>query len=274
MTAPIGTSRVSRAGVSILLACGVAWLSGCAPAVRPGGPLDEDSREVRYRQSLSTRLERARGVEADASLWIKPTEGEALPGMTARLLLGQPDAFRVRVESLFGTAIDMAVRGDSVDAYVPSQRVGIAIASAGDSLGLEEPGRLVWRAASAAWDAPRDAWRGGELRDSVRVVRWTDGPDRIELEVGRSGLPVSVRLRRGGGEVLVRYIRWSRVNGVDWPVRVAVTDGQQRVEVTWALERVRFRDRPGPDQLTVRIPEGAERMTGRDLLRVWEHLSK
>lgn len=274
MTVPVARTPTLRFGAVIVLASGVAWLSGCAPVIRPGGPLDEGSREVRYRQSLSARLERAHGVEADANLWIKPTEGEALPGMTARLLLGQPDAFRVRVESLFGTAIDMAVRGDSVDAYVPSQRIGIAIASAGDSLGLEEPGRLVWRAASAAWDPTRDAWRDGELRDSLRVVRWTDGPDQIELEVGRSGLPVSVRLRRGGGEVLVRYIRWSRADGVDWPVRVAVTDGQKRVEVTWALERVRFRERPAPDQLTVRIPEGAERMTGGELLRVWEHLSK
>ena len=274
MTATVAGSRAARVAASVVLACGVAWLSGCAPGGRGVGPLDEGSREVRYRRSLAARLERSQGVEADANLWVKSTEGEALPGMTARLLLGQPDAFRVRVESLFGTALDLAARGDSLDAYVPSQRIGVTIGAAGDSLGLEDPGRLVWRAVSAAWDAPGVAWRDGELRDSVRVARWTEGPDRIELEVGGSGLPVSVRIERGAGVVRVRYLRWSRVNGVDWPVRVVATDGQGRVEVTWALERVRFRARPARDQLTVRIPEGSERMTGQDLLHVWETLSR
>jgi hypothetical protein len=274
VTTNAGTARATRVAASIVLALGVAWLSGCAPGARPVGVLDEGSREARYRRSLAARLERAQGVEADANLWIKPTDGEPLPGMTARLLLAQPDAFRVRVESMFGTALDLAARGDSLDAYVPSQRIGVTIGRAGDSLGVQEPGRLMWRAGSAAWDAPDGAWRAGELRDSVRVVRWTEGPDQIELEVGGSGLPVSVRLRRGAGEVRVRYARWSRVSGVDWPVRVVANDGQGRVEVTWALERVRFRARPGLDQLTVRIPEGSERMTGRDLLHVWENISR
>ena len=47
------------------------------------------------------------------------------PAPQARLLLAAPDAFRLRVDSLFGTALDLAARGDSLTAYVPPRRAGM-----------------------------------------------------------------------------------------------------------------------------------------------------
>jgi hypothetical protein len=258
------------ASAVLLLALAVA---GCAPHLVRVTELAPALREERYRLALAEREARGAAVEAQLVLWAEVPAASRLPGAEGRLLLAAPDAFRLRVGSLFGTALDLGARGDSLSAYVPSRRKGLTLDARRDSLGILRPGGLAFRALSAAWRPPDSAWPAAAWRDTLLRIWWLEDADTLAVEVGSNGLPASATLTRpAGGGVQVTYRAWDRSAGPAWPALLDFEDRKGGFRLTCKVARVRFPARPDSLRLVVPIPAGAERLTLAGLRRALERL--
>ena len=236
-------------------------LASCAPHRVAPPALDAQSVPKRYRAELAARAAIAGRVDADASAWVRGDTLGSLPGVHARLAVGAPHAFRVRVESAFGVALDCAAWGESLACFVPSRRMGVALDATADRLGLSAPGALGARLLAATWDPPDAAWARASFEDSLLVVRWEEGGDSLALAVGAGGQPRRVEFRgSGGASVEARYRAWGFVDRTPWPVQVELEDRAARVALTLKLSRVVRNDRPAPGRLTVRVPPDAARL--------------
>jgi hypothetical protein len=242
-------------------------LASCAPHLIRPPSLDRDDRRSRYFEREADRIARATAVEAQAVLWVELDRGN-LPGAQARLVLASPDAFRVRVQSMFGTFIDLGGRGDSLTAYLPPRRVGMAIDATADSLGVREPGALFFRALSATWRPPAEAWAGATWRDSLLALRWLDQGDTLEIAVGSDGLPAWASLARPDGFIgRVRYRGYDQGSGLAWPNWIELEDSRGGFRVTCKLQNLQFRGHSDPARLLVALPGDAERLTIPELKR-------
>lgn len=257
----------------VAVALVTALVAGCAPRPVTMAPLTEGARAERYLSQLSRREQSAAMVEGAATIWSRvfalcdTCPPRRLPALQAGFVLAWPDAFRLRVSSMFGTALDLALAGDSITAHAPAQRWGVALDAVSDSIGLEQPGRLAARLVCAGWRPPQPAWAGGTWEGGLLVLRWSETADSVALAIDEAGRPVRVRrwrdARRG---VLVDYERWEAVDGVAWPALLKVRTLGGELDLTCRLERVRFPARPDRSRLVVRIPDDAERL-GLDRLR-------
>jgi hypothetical protein len=251
----------------------VALVAGCAPRPTTVAPVTEGARSERYLSQLCRREQSAAMVEGVAMIWsrvVAPCDTcppRRLPALQAGFVLAWPDAFRLRVSSMFGTALDLGLAGDSIMAYAPAQRWSVALDAVSDSLGLEQPGRLAARLVSAGWRPPQPAWAVGTWEGELLVLRWSEAVDSVALAVDKSGKPVWARLwrdaRRG---VVVDYERWEAVDGVLWPALLKMRTLGGAFELACRLDRVMFRARPDRSRLVVNIPGDAERL-GLDRLR-------
>jgi len=254
----MSASRATRAAAAVLV---TAAMASCAPHRLAPPALDPIRSEARYRATLGAREALAAALDAEASAWVRGRPLGDLPGVHARLALGAPDAFRVRVESLFGVALDFAARGESLECFVPGRRLGVALDAVADTLGLRSPGSLGFRVLSATWDPPEAAWREAKIEDALLVARWEEEGDSLVLGVGSDGLPRWAALRRPGrGSVRARYRAWETVERTSWPTQVEFEDGEAGLRLTLKLTRVWRNPRPGPERLAVRIPPDAERL--------------
>ena len=253
----------------------LALVAACAPRPTMIAPMTSGARAERYLAQLSRREQGAAMVEGVAMIWTRafaPCDTcppRLLPAVQAGFVMAWPDAFRLRVSSMFGTALDLGLAGDSVVAYVPAQRWGVELDAARDSLGLEHPGWLATRFVSAGWRPPQSAWAGGTWDGGLLVLRWSEAADSVALAVDEAGQPVRARLwrdaRRG---VVVDYERWEAVDGVAWPVLLKVRTLGGAFELTCRLDRVKFGAAPDRSRLAVPIPSDADRL-GIDRLREW-----
>ena len=256
----------------ILPALGLT-LAGCAPHVVRVAELVPVVRAERYRAALAVREARGAAVDAQLLLWAEVPNTSRLPGAEGRLLLAGPDAFRLRVGSLFGTALDLGGRGDSLSAYVPSRRQGMALDARRDSLGILHPGGLAFRVLSAAWRPPDAAWSTAVWRDTLLCVSWLEEADTLEIAIGSDGLPARATLvRPGGAAVRATYRSWDRASGTPWPVLLDVDELNGGFRVTCKVSRLRFPARTESMRLGVPIPAGAERLTLTALRRALERL--
>jgi hypothetical protein len=263
-------ARIARA---VAIAALASFLGSCAPHVVRPPELSLETREARYGQTLAARERAAIAVEADVVAWAVLEGDRDLPGAQARLLLASPDAFRLRVQTLLGTALDLGGRGDSLTAYVPARRAGIQVANAGDSLGLREPARFVVRSLGALWRPPAEAWASATWRDSLLEARWQEGEDSLLVTVGSSGHPQAATIARDGRGVRVRYEGWQGDRGAEWPARLTIEDLQGRGHVTFVVKNLRFAGTPDWSRLAVRIPRDATRVTLTELRHAFEELS-
>ncbi|HEY2956216.1 MAG TPA: hypothetical protein VGK89_13340 [Candidatus Eisenbacteria bacterium] len=251
--------RAGALGAAALLAA--AAMTSCAPHVVAPPVLDPLESAARYRAGSGARQALATAADAEASAWVSGEALGDLPGVHARLALGAPDAFRVRVESLFGTAVDLAARGESLSCFVPSRRLGVALDAVADTLGLRSPGSLGCRVLAATWDPPAAAWREARVEGGVLVARWQEEGDSLALGVGPDGLPRWVELHRPRGrEVRALYGGWEMVERARWPTRLDVESAGAGLKLTLRLARVQRNLRPGPERLAVRIPPDAKRL--------------
>lgn len=258
--------HLARAAVATL---GLA-LASCAPHLVHPPSLDRDDRRARYVARETERGARAMAVEAQAVLWVELDRGN-LPGAQARLVLASPDAFRVRVQSMFGTLIDLGGRGDSLTAYMPPRRVGMELDATLDSLGVREPGALFFRALSGTWAPPASAWQDAVWRDSLLAVRWLEEADTLEMAVGSGGLPAWVSLSRPDGFVgRALYRGWDQGSGLAWPNWIELEDPRGSFKVTCKLQNLQFPRYSDPARLVVALPSGAERITMDQLKRAIE----
>ena len=249
----------------------LAVLAGCAPRLAVPPQLTRDERAARYRVALAARQAPQTMVDASLVVWTELHE-RRLPGVEAQLLLAAPDAFRFRVGSLFGTALDLAARGDSVVAYVPPRRTGTRLDAVRDSIGLPNPGGLGFRALAAAWSPPASAWDSGVAEDSLWRMTWLEEGDTLRLAVGTSGLPAWASLTRPGKPaVRAAYSGWNAARSPAWPDVVTIEEAGGRVRVVYRVSRVQFPPRD-PSRLAVRIPPNAETLTVDELREAIERL--
>jgi len=254
----VSRRRAARVAVVLLAA---AALASCAPHLVAPPRLDPQRIADRYRAARSARALLAGAVDAEASAWLRGDSLGDLPGVHARLALGAPGAFRVRVESLFGVALDFAAWGESLACFVPPRRLGVALDATLDTLGLRSPGPLGVRVLAATWEPPDAAWDRAEYEDSLLVVRWEEDGDSLAARVGSDGMPRRV-VRRDvrGHTVEVRYRAWEFIQGAAWPVRMEFEDRAVGVTLALKLGHVVRNAEPAPERLVVRIPPDAERL--------------
>jgi hypothetical protein len=246
---------------------------GCAPLRVPIAPIEPTRRAERYGAALERREAKGVAVDAQLLLWAEAPAGSRLPGAEGRLLLASPDVFRLRVASLFGTALDLGARGDSLSAYVPSRRRALTLDAIRDTLGLRQPGRLAFRALTATWRPPDAAWRQAAWDDSLMRVSWLEDGDTLVVAVGSAGLPAWASFARpDGAGVRVDYQGWDLSSGVAWPVRFTIEDRDGAFRLAGKVARVRFPARADSLRLAVAIPAGAVRLTLAELRRVIERL--
>lgn len=271
MSRPAPLMRRYRRWTGIALALATSILS-CAPHRIEAPRIGLDVQRARFSSALAEREKRSAGVEAELSLWAYFSPADDLPGVQARLLLAGPDAFRLRVASAFGVALDLAGQDDSLTAYAPRERLGVEVG--GESLGVRRPGSLGFRLWSATWRPPQQAWERAERADSLLRLRWKEGSDSVELEVGSSGLPASVTVGGPSGTVIARYRSWTSVEGVRWASLVEVEAEKGRWGLTGRVHRVRFVRPPERERLRVHIPGTAERLSAGELRQAFERLGR
>lgn len=270
--APAARRIASRPGFALLL---VGFLGGCAPHRVAMPELTLETTAMRYEAALAMREARGAGADAEVVLWAELENAGRLPGAEGRLLLAAPDGFRLRVGSLFGTALDLAARGDSLCAYVPARRMGLRIDAARESLGLRAPGALAYRALSATWRPPAEAWQHALRRDSLLELSWIERGDTLRLVVGAVGLPQSASIRRdrAAEEVRALYRAWDRGNGMAWPTLIEIGDAPGTTRLICKVGRVVFAP-PDPQRLAIAIPPDARRLTLAELRRSLRRLGE
>jgi hypothetical protein len=266
---------MARRGGILVAGWMIFVLAGCAPRVVPVADLTVGPRSQRYREALAQRETRGVAVDASLLLWAEVPADSKLPGAEGRLLLAGPDAFRLRVGSLFGTALDVGGRGDSVRAYLPRQRLGMALDARTDTLGFVRPGSLAFRAMSAAWRPPETAWEQTTWQDTLLRVWWLENGDTVAVEVGSNGLPHRASVTRAGmGTVLLTYRLWDRNAGTAWPAVVGIEDSDGDFRLTCKIAHIAFHSHADPALMAVPIPSGAERLTVARLRRQLERMGE
>jgi hypothetical protein len=220
-------------------------------------------------------LERDRrdaGLHALTANLVVRVDGRAtgrLPGLPATLALASPDRARLRVSALFGTALDVCAQGDSLLAWVPSERVALSLAGASETLGIAPPVELLLRAIGATWQPPPEAWKQS-VADSLGLhLHWMQGTDTLQMRVGFDSRPAEVRLASALGSVSVRYSgAWTRSGGAEWPDALEVGDATGWARVRIGVTTVRVAAKASEEWFALRVPSDAKRLDW-DGLREW-----
>lgn len=254
---------VARAALAAALALAFA---GCAPPPRPAPSVDDVA--ARYRAGRDRRDGALHALTAELVLRVDGRATGRLPGLPATLALAAPGRARLRVGSLFGTALDVVARGDSVIAWVPSERTVLALAGAAETLGVAPPVTLLARALGATWDPPREAWAAATADTLGLRLAWLEQGDTLALRVDADARPAEVRLAGAAGSVTVRYAAWSREGGTDWPGSVELADGTGWVRARIGISQVRAAATADEAWFAQRLPAGAKRLDWEGL-RAW-----
>lgn len=268
--APARRALVIGAAVAAL-----AIVASCAPHRLAPPALTARARQAMFREALARREALGRAVDAEVTLWARRGRSDAWRGVTGVLSLASPDACRLRIASMFGTAFDVAARGDSIVALLPARRLGVVADAARDALGLRVPGSAGFRAFAAAWRPPDAAWERGTWSDAMLTLRWAEAEDSLRLTIGPDGLPGMVTLARGdSAEVHARYTRWMRRAGVAWPSSIEFGGREGALSVRCKLERIRFQASPRAGRLTVLLPAGTDSLDWPGFWRALEPLEE
>ena len=248
----------------------LALLVGCAHRLHLRPAYETSGRRSLYRTALEER-KAAGQMTATLSLWLERA-GKRYPGASGDVAVVWPDRARLRVDSSFGTLIDMGLESDSVSAYVPSLRAALRMGHAGDSLHVDRPGELAVRALSGGWDPPEEAWTTGAVwTDSLLEISWMESGDSLRMGVNGDGLPATVRRWSSQYSVRVNYRAWDRSAGPAWPSQLVVQSQPGDLRMTLRATRFKFTPRIDPSRLKVRIPPDAETVTLEDIRDLLGH---
>jgi hypothetical protein len=251
-------------------ATALAILAGsCAPP--PASRLPETGTVMqRYAAARTARERRAAGVAADLLLWTS-VGGEPEPGVSGRIWLAAPDAARIVVDAAFGVAVDIAARGDTLEAWVPSRRRAFAFDTTGLGIALT-PGATACRAFAALWQPPGRAWDDAVATREGWTLRWREHGDSLILSVTADARPRRLEWRPSRGDTLtLSYETWSALDGEPWPDRLAWTESRGAVKVRGRLLRIRSVT-PAPARMRAAIPAGAARSSWKEWSEWWDDL--
>jgi hypothetical protein len=235
----------------------------------PVAEVGRDERRLRYERRLETRTHLAKALEADVTLWMR-LPSHRLPGAQGRLLVSGPDAFRLRIESLFGTALDLFARGDTVLAYAPGSRVAWTTSSAGDSIGIADPGRIACRVWSAGFDPPDEAWSGATFRDSLLELGWPEGGGEVRVAIGSDGLPREAAYVSEEALLRARYVTWHHERGGSWPSQIRLEEERRGVVTECRLTAFRFPAAIAKDRLVPRVGRDVRYVSRAEIVEWFE----
>ncbi len=254
--------RLLVAAARVLLVAGL--VVSCAPPP-PGGL---ENLETLARRAAERRERRWSAFEASAALRLDGRATGRLPAVSVHLRVASPDRVRLQLRWLLGLLADVAVRGDTLTAWMPGERLGVIVPALADTLGVRDPARFLARALTATWVAPHEAWRQGVLDSAGAVLAWDERDEHWTLRVGRDGRPREVGVTRADHSVSARYAAWRGAGDAAWPARVELADAAGWVKVRFDLEDLHASKRPRPHWFAVVLPDDARRLELDDLKRI------
>ncbi len=252
--------------LSLLLALSCV-LGACAPP--PPGSLE--SLEQAARRGAERREKRYAACDARGILRIDGRATGKLPGVSLRVRVASPDRVRLQASWLLGTLADVAVRRDSLVAWVPAERMGLVFGGLADTLGVREPARFLAQALAASWGAPHAAWRDAALDSSGGVtLSWTgEAGERWTMRVDHDAHPAEVRVERDGRSLTAKVSQW-RGRALDaWPGKLELSDGEGRVRARLELEELRSVKRARDSWFALALPDDARTLTFPELQHLW-----
>jgi hypothetical protein len=102
---------------------------------------------------------------------------------------------------------------------------------------------------------------------------WREQGDSLDLTVSATGRPAAIEIRsEAGRRLLVRYTAWKTVDGVAWPERLEIVEGEDAFEMALRVDRLRFETRPPAEWMALSLPASAERLDWRALKDIFARL--
>ena len=260
--------RIASVAVFALAALGfgtfAALLASCAPPP-PGGL---ESLEQVAARGAGRRERRLDAFELQGVLRVAGRATGRLPAVSLHARIASPDRVRLQCHWLMGLLADVSLRGDTLTAWMPRERLGIRVPELSDTLGLRDPALFLGRALLAAWRAPHEAWQRAVLDSAGATLEWPEGDEGWTLRVSREGRPQEIRVARGGRTVTVSYGAWRGRGTAAWPGRIELSDGDGWVQVRVELEDLRTTKHPKPAWYALALPDDARRLELDDVKRV------
>jgi len=247
---------------------GALALSLLAGACAPPPPGGIESLEVLARRGAERRERALAALEARLVLRLEGRATGRLPAVSVQARLAVPDRVRLQARWLLGLLVDAAVRGDTLVAWMPSQRLGVRIPDLADSLGVREPALFLGRALAASWQAPREAWSAATPDSQGVRLTWQDGAEAWALTLDRAGRPRQLELARGERSVVVAYPLWRGAGAAAWPARIELADGAGWVRARLDIEDAHRARRARRSWFAMVIPENVAPLELDDLRRV------
>jgi len=260
---PVGSScRAGAGGLGVLmLSLGLA--AGCAPP-QSGGL---ESLESATRTQAARREQRLRVCEASLVLRVDGRATGRLPAVSVTARIAEPGRVRLQARWLMGVLLDASLTGDTLTAWMPSQRLGLQLPGLGDTLGVADPGGFLRRAISAGWQPPREAWRAATADSAGASLAWREDERDWSMRVDRSGRPREVEVSDGTRRMSVRYPEWTGAGSQALPSRLEFADGEGQVRVRVEVEDLRPLKRAKPSWFALSLPEGVRAFGFEELRR-------
>ena len=260
---PAFAPRFRRLVVGAILAGGFA--ASCARLPAPG---DMESLETTANRTAERRERSLVALESRMVVRLSGRATGKLPAVDVQAKIASPDRARLQAHALLGLLLDAAVRGDTLLAWLPSERLGVRVPDLSDSLGVREPARFLGRALAASWQAPHEAWRGATPDSQGVRLGWRDGDETWTLWVDRAGRPRQIQLVRDGRSLVVRYPQWRGAGDGAWPQRIELADGDGWVNARLDMEDTYHAKKSRPSWFAVSLPEDVTPLELEDLKRV------
>jgi hypothetical protein len=247
----------------VLLAGGL--LASCTPAPAPG---DLEALETTAERSAEKRERSLVALESRMVVRLSGRATGKLPAVDVQAKLASPDRARLQAHSILGLLFDAAVRGDTLLAWLPSERLGVRVPDLSDSLGVREPAQFFGRALAASWVAPSEAWRTAATDSAGVKLHWTAQDEGWTLWLDHKGRPRELRLERDERTLQVVYPQWRGGGLGAWPQRIELSDGDGWVHVRVDMEGTHHAKSSRPSWFAVSIPQEVTPMELEDLKRV------
>ncbi|MEY4070256.1 MAG: hypothetical protein RL721_870 [Candidatus Eisenbacteria bacterium] len=246
----------------MLVVAAACALASCAP--RP--PRGLETLEQAARRGAEARERRWASCEAVGALRLDGRATGRTPALMMGLRAAAPDRVRVRVQWALGVLGEVAVRGDTLVAWLPTQRLGVRFGGLADSLGVHDPAAFLVRSLAAAWVAPREAWRDA-VADSAGVsLAWREGDgDAWTMRVDLRGRPVEARVQRADHVIMLRISEWRGAGDDAHPTRLEIADGDGWVRLRLDLDDLVPRPRPRAQDFALELPAGVRPLEWSDL---------
>ena len=258
------TSRAHVARAAVLVAC-VCALGACAPPA----PGSLEHLEVTARRDAERRERTFADAEGVAVVRLDGRATGRLPALELRLDLATPDRVRLQFRWLLGVLGEIVTRGDTLVAWVPSERLGLSFAGLDDSLGVHEPARFLAQALTAGWVAPHEAWRAAVVDSAGVLLTWREGDgDAWTMRVDRRARPVEASVSRGDHTLTIRVSAWDGVGGQAHPERIEIADGDGWVRLRLDVDDLHPVRRPRAAAFALALPSDARTLDWGDLTRL------